>query len=139
MANLNDNSNRRQQYGVGRGIVGKLLSGQVIKSRQRAVRHQLDELEDYRPNFTYWITTVQTVVLVISLAWYGFAPFGTGVARSEGLVMSGSLTLDQVWPLTKFPFFVKKSLIFPKGKFMTPYQGNAFLFRSYQQLPYVRL
>merc|ERR1719489_608771 len=44
LQNLNDNSNR--QYGM--GLAGKLLGRKVIKSRQRTVRHQLDDMEDYR-------------------------------------------------------------------------------------------
>ena len=94
LAGLNDNSDRNE-YGVG-GLLGKFLVGRVNKNRQRSVRHQLDELEDYRPHFTYWITTIQTVIMIISLAWYGFAPFGTGMALKEGLVFLESLTLDQV-------------------------------------------
>ena len=37
-----------------------------------------------------------------------------------------------------FPF-CEKSLICLKGKSMTPHRGNTILFRSYQQLPRLRL
>lgn len=50
------------------------------------VKKQLDDIEDQRPFFTYWITTVQVLILVISLACYGFGPFGFELNHRSGLV-----------------------------------------------------
>lgn len=50
------------------------------------VRKQLDDFEDHRPYFTYWITTVQILILIISLACYGFGPIGMGLTQKSGLV-----------------------------------------------------
>lgn len=50
------------------------------------VRKQLDDIEDHRPYFTYWITTVQVFILIISLACYGFGPVGIDLNRRSGLV-----------------------------------------------------
>lgn len=52
------------------------------------VKEQLDDLDDYRPFFTYWVTTVQVVVLIISLFTYGFGPAGIDLSRRSGLVSS---------------------------------------------------
>ena len=92
LQDLDDNSKRP----YGQGFVGSLLNRQLVKSRQRVVRHQLDDLEDYRPNFTYWMTFVQIVVMVVTLALYGFAPMGLGMTQTVGFVMTSRLTLDQV-------------------------------------------
>ncbi|CAK9834111.1 Inactive rhomboid protein 1 [Anthophora retusa] len=90
-----DNSNRRQ-YGM--GIVGKYLGRSFRKSvsQKPDVRKQLDDFEDHRPYFTYWITTVQVLILIISLACYGFGPVGMDLSHRSGLVLVTSLSLQQV-------------------------------------------
>ncbi|KAK0079715.1 hypothetical protein PV325_000896 [Microctonus aethiopoides] len=90
-----DNSNRRQ-YGM--GIVGKFFGRSFRHSvaHKPHVRKQLDDIEDHRPFFTYWITTVQVLVLIISLACYGFGPIGIDLDHRSGLVLVTSLSLQQV-------------------------------------------
>lgn len=60
------------------------------------VKQQLDDMEDYRPMFTYWVTTVQILVLIISLICYGFGPFGLDLHGKSGQVLVTSLSLQQV-------------------------------------------
>ncbi|XP_048509287.1 inactive rhomboid protein 1 isoform X2 [Athalia rosae] len=90
-----DNSNRRQ-YGM--GIVGRFFGRSFRKSvaHKPHVKKQLDDIEDQRPFFTYWITTVQVLILVISLACYGFGPFGFELSHRTGSVLVTSLSLQQV-------------------------------------------
>ncbi len=88
-----DNSNRRE-YGL--GLVGKLLDRKLKKDLTSEVRKAIDHIDDYRPYFTYWITTVQIFILIISLIVYGFGHFGFGFAHIKGLVMVPSLSLQQV-------------------------------------------
>lgn len=57
-------------------------------SQKPDVRKQLDDFEDHRPYFTYWITTVQILILIISLACYGFGPVGMDLSHRSGLVSS---------------------------------------------------
>ncbi|OAD60040.1 Inactive rhomboid protein 1, partial [Eufriesea mexicana] len=65
-------------------------------SQKPDVRRQLDDFEDHRPYFTYWITTVQVLILIISLACYGFGPVGMDLSHRSGLVLVTSLSLQQV-------------------------------------------
>lgn len=65
-------------------------------ARDETVKQQLDDLEDYRPLFTYWVTTVQVLVLAISLVCYGFGPLGLDRHQSSGQVLVTSLSLQQV-------------------------------------------
>ncbi|CAK9816920.1 Inactive rhomboid protein 1 [Anthophora quadrimaculata] len=65
-------------------------------SQKPDVRKQLDDFEDHRPYFTYWITTVQVLILIISLACYGFGPVGMDLSHRSGLVLVTSLSLQQV-------------------------------------------
>ncbi|KAL0279292.1 UNVERIFIED_CONTAM: hypothetical protein PYX00_000884 [Menopon gallinae] len=90
-----DNSNRRQ-YGM--GVVGRFFGRKMKKSVRNEVhvKEQLDDLDDYRPFFTYWVTTVQVIVLIISLFSYGFGPAGIDLNRRSGLVLVTSLSLQQV-------------------------------------------
>jgi len=50
------------------------------------VKEQLDDIEDHRPFFTYWVTTVQVLILVISLACYGLGPVGFDLTHRSGQV-----------------------------------------------------
>ncbi|XP_063971913.1 inactive rhomboid protein 1 isoform X3 [Diachasmimorpha longicaudata] len=91
-----DNSNRRQ-YGM--GIVGRFLGRRSFRksiAHKPHVRKQLDDIEDHRPFFTYWITTVQILVMIISLICYGFGPVGFDIKHRSGLVLVTSLSLQQV-------------------------------------------
>ena len=49
-----------------------------------------------RPYFTYWVTTVQVVIMVISLALYGFGPLGIELSQSHGQVLSRGLFIEEV-------------------------------------------
>lgn len=90
-----DNSNRRQ-YGM--GWIGRVFGRSLRKSIQhdRKIRQQLDDMEDHRPMFTYWVTIVQILVLCISLICYGFGPYGFDLQSRSGQVLVTSLSLQQV-------------------------------------------
>ncbi|CAH1972306.1 unnamed protein product [Acanthoscelides obtectus] len=80
------------------GLVGRLFGRSFRKSvaQDTNVREQLDDMEDYRPMFTYWVTTVQILVLFISIVCYGFGPFGIDMQTRSGQVLVTSLSLQQV-------------------------------------------
>ncbi|KAL1116106.1 hypothetical protein AAG570_005601, partial [Ranatra chinensis] len=90
-----DNSDRRT-YGT--GIFNRIFSRSLKRSvmSREPVREQLEDLEDHRPFFTYWITTVQILILIISLVCYGFGPVGFTIHHQSGLVLVPSLSLQQV-------------------------------------------
>ena len=60
------------------------------------VRQQMDEMEDYRPYFSYWINTVQMIVMIISLCWYNIAPIDVELSLSSDFVLTESLAYQQV-------------------------------------------
>lgn len=88
-----DNSNRRE-YGV--GVVGRLLNRRVKEDLTQEQLVAMDHVDDNRPFFTYWVTTVQILILIISLCAYGFASPGFGNNLISGLVFVPSLSLQQV-------------------------------------------
>ena len=66
-----DRNEEPREFGV--GVVGDLLQiEQNSEVRPRFVRQQMDQLEDYRPYFSYWITTVQIIIMIITLCWYRY-------------------------------------------------------------------
>jgi hypothetical protein len=57
----------------------------------RSVMEQLDDIEDHRPFFTYWVTTVQVLILIISLTCYGLGPVGIDLNHRSGQVWHSKL------------------------------------------------
>ena len=54
--------------------------GRARKSRvDSKVKIQLDKWEDHRPFFTWWVSTVQVLVLIFALVDNGFADFGLDI------------------------------------------------------------
>ena len=95
-------NNQRLGY-RGTRISAQLLDGVLDNSRRPLKRgikllrsNELDERYDHRPYFTYWINTVQILVLVVSLICYGVGPIGIGMEQKTGQVLVTSLSLQQV-------------------------------------------
>lgn len=87
----------------GSRISSQLLDGIMDNSRRQVTNdikllrpNELDDRHDYRPFFTYWVNTVQILVLVISLICYGVVSFGIGMEHKTGQVMVTNLNLQQV-------------------------------------------
>ncbi|KAL1497983.1 hypothetical protein ABEB36_008858 [Hypothenemus hampei] len=93
--NIWDNSDRRQ-YGM--GWIGRFFGRKYRKSvvNDERIQAQLDDMDDQRPFFTYWVTSVQILILCISIICYGFGPFGVDFQAISGQVLVTSLSLQQV-------------------------------------------
>lgn len=87
----------------GNRISSQLLDG-VLENSRRPLRrrvklfspNELDDRTDHRPFFTYWINTVQILILFLSLICYGISPVGFGVEQKTGQVLVTSLSLQTV-------------------------------------------
>lgn len=88
-----DNSNRRL-HGV--GWLWQCLDNRFRRDLTEEEKLSLYSLDDHRPFFTYWITTVQIVVMIIALCTYGFGPWGMTREQKSGKVLVESLSLQQV-------------------------------------------
>ncbi|TMW47949.1 hypothetical protein DOY81_006974, partial [Sarcophaga bullata] len=95
---------QQQLHGIrGNRISPQLLDG-VLENSQRPVARRvklfcandLDDRTDHRPFFTYWINTVQIIVMFFSLLCYGIGPIGFGVEQKTGQVLVTSLSLQTV-------------------------------------------
>jgi len=91
-----DEVDRPREYGI--GVIGEALGRDYKRSLRRNpdIQKQLNAMDDYRPYFTYWVTTVQIVIMVISLVLYGFGPIGIELNQSTGHVLSRGLFIEEV-------------------------------------------
>ena len=68
--------NRQDKRYPGLGFVQRCM-GRARKSRvDSQVKLQLDNWEDHRPFFTWWVSSVQVMVLLVALMNFGIAEFG---------------------------------------------------------------
>lgn len=91
-----DELDRPREYGI--GAIGEAFGRDYKRSLRRNpdIQKQLNAMDDYRPYFTYWVTTVQVVIMVISLVLYGFGPVGIELNQSTGHVLSRGLFIEEV-------------------------------------------
>ena len=88
-------------YGI--GAAGEVLGDREFKrsaQRNRRIMNQLEDIEDYRPLFTYWVTTTQVLVMIISLLLYGFGPVGVELYHGKGQV--SVVTNSKILPNTQY-------------------------------------
>ncbi|VDK76920.1 unnamed protein product [Litomosoides sigmodontis] len=83
----------RRRFGGGFGIWRRYF--------QRSYRKDVYQLNedtyiDCRPFFTYWITTVQILVTIISLYTYGVGPWGFDLTERTADVLHTTVTLKRV-------------------------------------------
>ncbi|XP_037942351.1 inactive rhomboid protein 1 [Teleopsis dalmanni] len=119
-----DSSNIR-----GHRIIPQLLDGVLENSRRTLpVRiklyslNDLDDRTDHRPFFTYWINTVQTLILFLSLICYGIGPIGVGIEQKTGQVLVTSLSLQTVQHTEQRNFWIgprNNDLVHMGAKFAT--------------------
>ena len=86
----------KREYGI--GVVGEAFGRDYKRSLRNKpfIRAQLNDMDDYRPYFTYWVTTVQVFVMLISLILYGFGPLGISLAQSQSQVLTRGLYIEEI-------------------------------------------
>ncbi|XP_033841184.1 inactive rhomboid protein 1 isoform X2 [Periophthalmus magnuspinnatus] len=64
----------KRPYGL--GIVGKLTNRTYRKRIDSYVKRQIEDMDDHRPFFSYWITFVHLLITGLAVTIYGIAPVG---------------------------------------------------------------
>ncbi|XP_013067121.1 inactive rhomboid protein 1-like isoform X1 [Biomphalaria glabrata] len=94
---------KKDKRQLGMGTMGSFtrrrLKSTVMASKE--IKKQLDDFEDYRPYFSYWVTTVQVLIFIIAISVYGIAPIGVGKATVVGNVPMPSLAIQTESELEK--------------------------------------
>ncbi|CAJ0568109.1 unnamed protein product, partial [Mesorhabditis spiculigera] len=88
----------RTKRKMGEGVFGRLCLRKMKKQSELPanLRQQIANTSDERPFFTYWITTVQVIICLLSVLFYGFGPVGFSRVERKELVMHTSVTLKMV-------------------------------------------
>ena len=86
--------------------------GRARKSRvDSKVKIQLDKWEDHRPFFTWWVSTVQVLVLIFALVDNGFADFGLDIKPYRRTVQERYVWISVQGTLVIYVFrFTEKTL-----------------------------
>ncbi|XP_024862220.1 inactive rhomboid protein 1 isoform X2 [Kryptolebias marmoratus] len=66
----------REKRPYGLGMVGRLTNRTYRKRLDSFVKRQIEDMDDHRPFFTYWITFVHLLVTILAVSIYGIAPIG---------------------------------------------------------------
>ncbi|XP_043089911.1 inactive rhomboid protein 1 isoform X4 [Puntigrus tetrazona] len=66
----------REKRPYGLGMVGKLTNRTYRKRIDSYVKQQIEDMDDHRPFFTYWITFVHILITILAVCIYGIAPVG---------------------------------------------------------------
>ncbi|CAL1544072.1 unnamed protein product [Lymnaea stagnalis] len=86
----------RDKRQMGMGIMGAMtrrrLKSTVLMTKE--IKQQLDDIDDHRPYFTYWVTFVQIVIFIVSLAVYGIAPIGIQTTIESANVRMPNLAIQ---------------------------------------------
>lgn len=80
-------------YG-GLGLPTLLLRFKYKECPQRVQRQLDDALLHKRPYFTYWLIVVHIMIMIISLAVYGFAPYGWDLQSEQAIAQQTNLAFD---------------------------------------------
>uniref|UniRef100_A0A8C4WSV5 Inactive rhomboid protein n=1 Tax=Eptatretus burgeri TaxID=7764 RepID=A0A8C4WSV5_EPTBU len=67
---------RREKRAYGLGMVGRLLHRAYRPQLDSKTWKQLQEVDQHRPYFTYWLTVVHILITLFSVCTYGMAPIG---------------------------------------------------------------
>ncbi|XP_044289304.1 inactive rhomboid protein 1 isoform X2 [Varanus komodoensis] len=64
----------KRPYGL--GMVGRLTNRTYRKRIDSFVKQQIEDMDDHRPFFTYWLTFVHSLITILAVSIYGIAPVG---------------------------------------------------------------
>ncbi|XP_055097606.1 inactive rhomboid protein 1 isoform X3 [Symphalangus syndactylus] len=66
----------REKRPYGLGMVGRLTNRTYRKRIDSFVKRQIEDMDDHRPFFTYWLTFVHSLITILAVCIYGIAPVG---------------------------------------------------------------
>ncbi|XP_062234640.1 inactive rhomboid protein 1 isoform X3 [Platichthys flesus] len=85
----------REKRPYGLGMVGRLTNRTYRKRIDSFIKRQIEDMDDHRPFFTYWITFVHLLITILAVTIYGIAPVGfsqhetvDSVLRNKGVYES---------------------------------------------------
>ncbi|KAF1755703.1 hypothetical protein GCK72_012153 [Caenorhabditis remanei] len=89
-----DSKHQKRQRGI--GVFGKFFNRSYKDNLAADLKKLLADGDDERPWFTYWITTIQAAVCILSIILYGFGPLGVYMTPLKEDVMDVTLSNRRV-------------------------------------------
>ncbi|KAJ8363765.1 hypothetical protein SKAU_G00125960 [Synaphobranchus kaupii] len=100
---------RQEVRPYGLGIVGKLTNRTYRKRIDSYVKRQIEDMDDHRPFFTYWITFVHLLITILAVCIYGIAPVGFSQHESVDSVLRNKGVYENVKFVQQENFWVGPS------------------------------
>ncbi|KAJ8387132.1 hypothetical protein AAFF_G00160720 [Aldrovandia affinis] len=110
----------REKRPYGLGMVGKLTNRAYHKRIDSCVRRQIEDMDDHRPFFTYWITFVHLLITILAVCIYGIAPVGFSQHEAVDSVLRNKGVYENVKFVQQENFWIgpsSESLIHLGAKF----------------------
>ncbi|CAI5446844.1 unnamed protein product [Caenorhabditis angaria] len=85
---------QKRQRGI--GVIGRFFDREFKKQLPKEVMAFIEDEPEEKPWFTYYVTTIQIIVCLLSILIYGIGPFAAGVVENSGNVQDITLTLRRV-------------------------------------------
>ncbi|XP_034049995.1 inactive rhomboid protein 1 isoform X2 [Thalassophryne amazonica] len=97
----------KRPYGL--GVVGRLTNRTYRKRIDSFVKRQIEDMDDHRPFFTYWITFVHLLTTILAVGIYGFAPVGFSQHETVDSVLRNKAVYENVKFVQQQNFWVGPS------------------------------
>ncbi|XP_028424426.1 inactive rhomboid protein 1 isoform X5 [Perca flavescens] len=99
----------REKRPYGLGMVGRLTNRTYRKRIDSYVKKQIEDMDDNRPFFTYWITCVHLLVTILAITIYGIAPIGFSQHETVDSVLRNKAVYENVKFVQQQNFWVGPS------------------------------
>ncbi|XP_053269682.1 inactive rhomboid protein 1 isoform X3 [Pleuronectes platessa] len=99
----------REKRPYGLGMVGRLTNRTYRKRIDSFIKRQIEDMDDHRPFFTYWITFVHLLITILAVTIYGIAPVGFSQHESVDSVLRNKGVYESVKFVQQENFWVGPS------------------------------
>ncbi|KAM9598034.1 inactive rhomboid protein 2 [Trichechus inunguis] len=100
---------KKRHYGL--GMVGSWLNRSYRRSISSTVQRQLESFDSHRPYFTYWLTFVHIIIMLLVICTYGIAPLGFAQHVTTQLVLRNKGVYESVKYIQQENFWIGPSSI----------------------------
>ncbi|XP_018426277.1 PREDICTED: inactive rhomboid protein 1 [Nanorana parkeri] len=124
----------KRPYGL--GMVGRLTNRTYRKRIDSYVKRQIEDMDDHRPFFTYWITVVHLLITILTVSIYGIAPVGFSQHETVESVLRNKGVYENVRYIQQENFWIgpnSEDLIHLGAKFSPCMKQDLQVYRLIQE------
>ncbi|XP_049758820.1 inactive rhomboid protein 1 isoform X9 [Elephas maximus indicus] len=116
----------REKRPYGLGMVGRLTNRTYRKRIDSYVKRQIEDMDDHRPFFTYWLTFVHSLVTILAVCTYGIAPVGFSQHETVDSVLRNRGVYENVKYVQQENFWIGPSSVRAAGQEALIHLGAKF-------------